>query len=355
MYRVAIIGCGRIGSTLEADPLRDKPASHAGAFFRHKKTRIAAASDINVKNLNRFAKSWSIPGASLYTDYKELLKKEKPAIVSIATWTETHCAITLAAAATKSVKAIYCEKPIASTMREARRMVSACKRNGVTLIIGHERRFDPNFVKLKEIVDRQKFGPLKTIIGHALSRTPPRLPRSKYVGGALYHDGTHLMDLILYYGGPAKWVMAHDDRPNGRRYIESAAASLIRLRNGVTVFVESGGERDYFKFDLDLQFQNGRVTIGNSGIHAYRSKKSRNYSGFKELIEAPFPAGNGNGKNSFLGAVDELVRCLESGQEPVSNGVEARDALELILSIYKSASLNGKKVYIPANKAENGL
>jgi len=348
VHKVAIIGCGRIGSTLEDDPLRDKPASHAGAFYRHPKTTIVAACDMDEKRLTAFGQRWSIPRGSLYGDYRKLLKSEKPDIVTVASWTETHCPITVAAASVESVKAIYCEKPIATNLRQANKMISACKKNGVKLIVGHERRFDANFVKVKKLIDKGRFGTLKTIVGHALSQKPPKLHTDKYVGGALYHDGTHLMDLILYYGGPAKWVTAFDERPNGKRYVESTAVGLIRLKSGVNVFVEGGGERDYFKFDLDLQFESGRILIGNSGISVFRSEKSTNYSGFKELSPAAFGVSDNGVKNSFLGAVDELVKSIKNGKEPVSNGVEAMNALELILKMYKSASRGGKRIHIRA-------
>lgn len=354
MHKVAIIGLGRIGSTLEDDPLRDKPASHAGAFYRHPKTRIVAACDIDEQRLTTFGQRWAIPQKSLYSDYKKLLKNEKPDIVSVASWTQTHYNITVAAASVESVKAIYCEKPIATNLREANKMISVCRKNGVKLIVGHERRFDSNFVNVKKLIDKKRFGPLKTIIGHALSQKPPKLKSDKYVGGALYHDGTHLMDLILYYGGEAKWVTAFDERPNGKRYIESTAVGLIRLKSGVNVFVEGGGEREYFKFDLDLQFEKGRILIGNSGISVFSSEKSKNYSGFKELSPAAFDAPKSSVKNSFTGAVDALVKSIKNGKEPVSNGVEARNALDLILSMYKSASQGGKRIYIRAMSGRAG-
>ena len=356
MHKVAIIGCGRIGSTLEDDPLRDKPASHAGAFFQHRNTKIIAACDIDDERLAAFGQRWGVERRSLYSDYQKLLKNERPDIVSIASWTETHYRITVAAASAPSVKAIYCEKPIATNLREANKMISVCRKNGVKLIVGHERRFDSNFVNVKKLIDKKRFGTLKTIVGHALSQKPPKLNSDKYVGGALYHDGTHLMDLILYYGGEAKWVTAFDERPNGKRYIESTAVGLIRLKSGVNVFVEGGGERDYFKFDLDLQFEKGRILIGNSGISVFSSETSKNYSGFKELSPAAFNAPNNPVKNSFSGAVDALLKSIKNGKEPVSNGVEARNALELILSMYKSASQGGKRIYIRAanGRAGNG-
>ncbi|MFQ5432771.1 MAG: hypothetical protein ACE5EN_09745, partial [Nitrospinota bacterium] len=66
------------------------------------------------------------------------------------------------------------------------------------------------------------------------------------------------------------------------------------------------------------------------------------------LSPAVFSVSDNGGKNSFIGAVDELVKSIKIGGEPVSNGVEARNALELILSMYKSASQGGKKIHIRA-------
>lgn len=275
-----------------------------------------------------------------------MLKCEKPDIVSIASWTETHYKMVLKASATGSVKGIYCEKPIAMNMRQASKMVSACEKRGVALLVGHERRFDANFVKVKQMLDAGVYGPLKTIVAHALSAPPPKLAVSKYAGGALFHDGTHLMDLILYYGGPAKWVIGFDKRPHGKSCVESTVCGLIRLRSGVNVFVEAGGERDYFKFDMELQFQSGKITIGNSGVAVWASKKSRNYSGFRELEPAKFRQPK-KWTNSFLGGVSELLNSIKTGAEPVSSGREATSALELILAMYRSARAGGKKIHIP--------
>ncbi len=354
-YKAGIIGCGRVGSLFEEDPLREKPATHAAAFDTHQKTEIAAGCDIDPEKLEKFGARWGLPTTSLYHDYREMLKTVKPDIVSIASWTETHYQIVMDAANTPSVKGIYCEKPIASDLKEAGRMISKCKKRGIKLIVGHERRFDANFVKVKEIVEKEEFGKLKTIVAHALSSAPPKLSRKKYVGGSLFHDGTHLFDLILYYGGPAKWVMGHDKRPHGANYVESTAAGMMMLRNGVTVFVEGGGERDYFKFDVDLQFERGRIMIGNSGLQAFKSGDSKNFKGFRELLPYTLVLPKER-VNPFVSIVSELVRAIGSGGEPTSNGAEGRNALELILSFYKSASAGGKKVYIPCrNKNGNGF
>ncbi len=345
-YRVGVIGCGRIASLLEEDPLREKPATHAGAYAAFPRTTITSACDIDRWRLAKFRDKWRVPSDRCYRDYREMLAREEMDIVSIATWTESHCGIALAAAKNPHVKGIYLEKPITASLAEADRIIAACKKRGIKLLVGHERRFDSNFSRVKEIVDKKELGALKTIFAQALSLPPPKLGRKKYTGGTLLHDGTHLLDLVLYFGGPAGWVMGFDKRRHGKANIETAAGGIIMLRNGVTVFVEGGGERNYFKFDLDLQFENGRIVIGNGGIHAFRNFTSRHYTGFHELASVPFKNPRRR-ENSFTGCVRELVRAIETGHEPVSSGAEARDALELILAVYRSADNDGRKVHFP--------
>ncbi len=343
-YRVGVVGCGRIASLLEEDPLREKPATHAGAYAAYPRTIITAACDIDRWRLAKFRDKWRVPSDRCYRDYREMLSREEIDILSIATWTESHCEIALAAAENPHIKGIYLEKPISANLKEAGRIIAACKKRGIKLLVGHERRFDSNFSRVKEIVETKEMGALKTIFAQALSLPPPKLARKKYIGGTLLHDGTHLLDLVLYFGGPAAWVMGFDKRPCGKGNIETAAGGIIVLQSGVTVFVEGGGERNYFKFDLDLQFENGRIVIGNGGIHAFRNFTSRHYTGFHELAPAPFKNPHKR-ENSFTGCVRELVRAIENGRDPVSSGVEARNALELILAIYQSADDGGKKVY----------
>jgi len=347
LFSVAIIGCGRIGFLLEDDELRNRPATHAGAFSANRNTKITSACDIDKKRLNYFGEKYKIKPVSLYSNYKEMLKKENPDIVSIATWTNEHCKMVIDSARTKSVKGIYCEKPIALNLKDANRMIKVCRDNGVALLIGHERRFDANFVKVKKMIEQKKYGKLKMLVGQVLSGAVPKLSIAKFGGGTLFHDGTHLFDLAIYYCGAVEYVIAVDDRKYGKKNIESGLTGIVTFKNGTKMMVEGGGEREYFKFDLDLQFERGRILIGNSGIKVFESKPSGNYTGFRELQEVEYCPPK-KMENSFVTAVKELVRAVKKSEEPMSSGREARDALELIIALYKSASLNGKKVYIVA-------
>ena len=134
-YKIGIIGCGRIGSLLEEDPLRGKPCTHAGGFSALPASHLSAGCDIDTDRLEKFGKRWNV--TQLYSDYQDMLNKESLDIVCIATWTPLHAKMTLKAAEA-GVKGIFCEKPIAINLKQARDMVRVCQEKNISLIINHE-------------------------------------------------------------------------------------------------------------------------------------------------------------------------------------------------------------------------
>ncbi|MBI4378779.1 MAG: Gfo/Idh/MocA family oxidoreductase [Nitrospinae bacterium] len=341
-YKVGIIGCGRIASILEDDVLRQKPCTHAGAFDAHPDTEIVAACDINKERLLAFGKRWCVK--SLYEDYTEMLTRERLDIVSIAAWTEYHRDMVIMAAES-GVRGVYCEKPIAVNLKHAKEMVDMCKKMKVKLVIGHERRWDPYYRKARELIHSGAIGEIRTIIGNALSDSPPELPVDKYGGGPMFHDGTHLTDLLRFFAGDAEWVSGYDDRMEDR-YIEKTAIGLIRFKNGVHAVVEGGGVRKYFNFELDIQGSEGRILIGNGIKELYMTRPSNRFTGFKELKRVEFPNPD-KGINPFLGGIEDLIGCMNNGHESVSSGEDGKAALEIIMAIYKSARLGGERVFLP--------
>ncbi len=339
---VAIIGCGRIGSLLEEDPLRGKPCTHAGAFNALSQTKIVSGCDINPDRLQRFGNRWKVN--ELFSDYKEMIRKTKPDIVSIATWTHLHSEM-VKTSARLGVKGIFCEKPIAINTLQGKAMVRACKNKEIPLLINHERRWDPYYCQAKKLIESGKIGELRTIVGNSLSWIPPKLLASEHGGGPLFHDGTHLTDLMLFFAGPPDWVSGFEVRPNGKKYIEETAAATIRFKNGTIGFIEGGGARKYFNFELDIQGSEGRILIGNSGRELYVTKKSGRFTGFQELEKIPFPKIK-NYESPFVGGARDLVRRLRRKTPSASSGLDGLRALQIIASIYKSAQSGGKRIKI---------
>lgn len=342
-YKVGIIGCGRIAGLLEDDPLRGKPCTHAGAFDAVKETKITTACDINKKRLKQFGQRWNVQ--SLYTDYRRMLEKEDIDIVSVAAWTRFHHKMVVDAAES-GIRGIYCEKPMALTLDQAEEMIRVCNKNNVVLTINHERRWDPYYLKVKELVEKGEIGELRTIVGNALSWECEKSKVESFGGGPMFHDGTHLTDLLRLFADEPEWVTAYEERPNGVKYIENTVFGFIRFLKGTRAFIEGGGRRNYFNFELDLQGTEGRIIIGNGVRELYLNNKSKKFSGFKELKRMEFPEPEEN-ISPFTGGVRDLIRCIESGREPVSSGIDGKNALEIILALYKSAQNGGERIFFP--------
>ena len=340
LYKIGLIGCGRIGTLLEKDKLRGKPCSHAGGFNAIPNAKIAAGCDINSSRLKTFGVHWNVN--RLYEDYQEMLHQEKLDVVCVATWTNLHAPMVMDAARS-GVKAIFCEKPIALNPRDGRQMVHFCKKRNVPLIINHERRWDSYYQKAHQIIKTGKIGEIRTIIGNALSSKPGKEPTQSHGGGALFHDGTHLTHLLLYFGGPVEWVSGYEVRPYGKKYIEETACGMIGFKSGALGFIEGGGARKYFNFELDIQGSEGRLLIGNDGRELYLAKKSKRFSGFQELEQVRFPEPRKT-ISPFEGGARETLKCLRTGKDGISSGADGLKALELIFAIYRSAQLKGKKL-----------
>ena len=341
-FKTGIVGCGRIGSLLEEDPLRGKPCTHAGGFSALPSAHISAGCDIDPVRLKKFGKQWNVTG--LYSDYRDMLEKENLDILCIATWTPLHASMTFEAAQA-GVKGIFCEKPIATSLDQAQEMVRICQRKKIPLIINHERRWDAYYQQARKLILSGKIGEIKTLIGNALSWKPGKLSVSDHGGGPLFHDGTHLTDLLLFFAGPVAWVSGHETRPGGKKYIEETASAMLGFKNGAIGFIEGGGARKYFNFELDIQGTEGRLLIGNSGRELYITKKSQRFTGFQELEKVPFPEPK-KCESPFIGGAREMIRTLRTSKAGVSTGKDGLRALEIISAVYQSAQQKGKRVLI---------
>ena len=340
IYKIGLIGCGRIGTLLEKDKLRGKPCTHAGGFKALSNTKIIAGCDIDHSRLKNFGRHWGVN--RLYKNYREMLHQEKLDVVCIATWTNLHASMVIEAARS-GVKAIFCEKPIALNLHDGCQMVRFCKKRNIPLIINHERRWDSYYLKAKQIITTGRIGEVRSIVGNTLSSEPGKHPTRTHGGGALFHDGTHLTDLLLYFGGPVEWVSGHEVRPYGKKYIEETACGMLGFKSGALGFIEGGGSRKYFNFELDIQGSEGRLLIGNDGRKLYLAKKSRRFSGFQELKQVRFPEPKKT-INPFEGGARETLKCARTGKDGISSGADGLKALELIFAIYRSAEIKGRKL-----------
>ncbi len=241
---IALIGCGRIGFLLEKDPLRYKPCTHFGGAQSAGLT-INCACDIDEKRLNLFARKANIASTHLYTDFKKMLIEKKPAMVIIATWTESHDTICVEAAK-NGASLIILEKPISCDLKRAKRMLNKCRQYNTKIIVNHERRYDSRYKKLKDMISQNIIGDIKTIHASMLTssyRGPSHIDEG---GGPLLHDGTHLVDIISYLFGNIASVQGTFQRDTRTSGFEDRALAWMKTASGIDIFLEAGGSRNYF-------------------------------------------------------------------------------------------------------------
>ena len=116
---------GTIDEEVSRGPNKPLPYSHAAGYTAYERTTIVAASDVVEEKAKYVCSKWDIP--KQYADYREMIEKEKPDIVSVATRPGNHAEITIFAAE-HGVKGVYCDKPLCASMEEADAMVDACER-----------------------------------------------------------------------------------------------------------------------------------------------------------------------------------------------------------------------------------
>lgn len=319
-YKVGFIGCGR--------PLRSDGATgfgmshaHAQGYKASPDCVITALADINLDNARAFQETHG--GERLYADYHEMLAKEDLDIVSVSTWPHLHAQMVIDAA-TAGVKAIHCEKPMAPTYGEARRMVEAAEKNGVQLTFNHQRRFGKPYLKARELLRASAIGDLVRVEG-----TCPDL----------FDWGTHWFDMMFFYleETPVEWVIGQIDTRNHRTVfgvrLEGHGISQFKFQNNVQGLLMTGvGGAGLTN---RLIGTHGTIELGHSQETPLRMW-GKGQSDWQTLDVGEGLHGTGLGDQVALGVLD-LVDALKQGREPELAGRRALRATELIFATYESS------------------
>jgi predicted dehydrogenase len=214
--RGATIGLGRHG-------LR-----HLQAYRSLEEVEIIAVCDQRPDAV-RAAQS-QVPGARGYSDWRELLGKEKLDVVSVVTNGPSHAAIVLAAVQA-GVGRIFCEKPMATSMADADDMLQACQNRGVRLAVSHGRRWDPNYRKLRELLCAGVIGKLCHLWFTC--------------GGGLFAgNGSHILDLArMLSGAEPQYALGWLDttgtpNPRGKEFFDPGTVAIYMLSNGMRCVVD---------------------------------------------------------------------------------------------------------------------
>ncbi|PKL38182.1 MAG: hypothetical protein CVV44_13525 [Spirochaetae bacterium HGW-Spirochaetae-1] len=343
---VALIGCGRIGFLLENDPLRNKPCTHYGGCLSAG-ISITHAVDINEARLHHFASLAGLSSSTIFRSHTDLFRQAAPEMVIVATWTESHHEIGIAAAK-NGARLIVMEKPIAPSLIKTRELLRACKDSGTILLVNHERRYDNRYKKVKSLIESGAIGEIRTVHASVLTGEYRGNSRIDEGGGPLLHDGTHLVDIIRFFFGEITCVSGEITRYTRKSGFEDRAAAWLKTDTGIDIFLEAGGKRNYFTFELVIWGSEGKIVIGNGYEKLYKNEKSGFYKGFRDLRERAFPRYKKT--SCFSNLYEETKRLIKNTELPVtSSSLDGYKALEIIHAIYLSAHKNGQKINLPVS------
>ena len=336
-HRIGIIGLTEIacGRSSTPPPLYlPMPCSHAEAFAARADCTVTAACDLRPEALEQFRAEWGRvwPEVRCYRDASELLREDPPELLSVCTSDNAHAAMVVAACEA-GVRAIFCEKPIATTLADADRMIAAAEASGTILSIDHTRRWRANYVHARELIRQGEIGGVQRILGWLGG------PRSM-----LFRNGTHLIDTVLLLtNDEPEWVFAELDAgfeeyfeyqgDGGRDPAGDPGGSLyLHLRSGARALL-SISKNTPPGFGLELFGERGRLRVSDTELVLC-------VDGAERRVPVPpyrlvdIPAG-----------IDELVRKLNG--EPVELScppATARAVLRILLGALKSQERGNARV-----------
>jgi predicted dehydrogenase len=270
--RVGIVGVGRIGSRFDEEPGRRVPWSHVGAYLAHPK-HYELAGVVEVDRANRESFSRRCPGIPVFGNAGEMAARLKPDVVSICTPTERHLADAEAVLDAGSIKVLWCEKPLASSLDDAGHLLNAARGSGATLVVSYVRRWLPLWRRVRDIVQS---GVLGTIISVRVAM-PNRLLTIQ----------SHAVDLALHLGGAARSFGASQVRALAEDGEETALVAM-HFTSGAYGIVHPTGMRSELLIEAEVIGSNGRLraTEHDGRIVVEDFQPSGRFSGYRELANA---------------------------------------------------------------------
>ncbi len=195
-----------------------------------RKSILNSAFSNSEKRVKFISEKFGIPNK--FSDYDDFLYSDIDAVY-IASANVDHYEQVIKAA--KAGKHILCEKPLSITSSQAEEMVNACKENNVLLSINYVHRFHPLIIKAKELIDAQMLGKLVSIsLNFNVDFTPGnnfRFNKQLSGGGALRDLGTHMIDLLRYFGGEIKIITGVVDDIIYKSEVDDFAAAIVKFEN----------------------------------------------------------------------------------------------------------------------------
>jgi predicted dehydrogenase len=260
-----------------------------------------------------------------------MLRTQRPRLLVAATHPDSHyryCRL----AASLGVPVIVCEKPLADTLAGARKIAGL---RGVRIITNHERRYSDDYIRAKAVLDRGRLGCLLSV------RAVLDMGKGKRLLDALWHDGTHLADALMFLTGG---TLKHRSCRGAKLTLRSGTAWLEGVLKApgagwdhgdpisIPFVIEIGAGRDHLVFEIEFSCERGRLRIGNGVFEVWESAESPYAENFRSLLRTGETFEGPTGY--FANMMADAAACIrEPDREPVSSAAQGLAVIEYLHSV----------------------
>lgn len=322
--KVGVIGAGRIGKI------------HASNIIKNfADVEVKAVADINADALRDWAAEMGIQ--HVYADYKKVIEDQDIDAVIICSSTDTHSQITIEAA--QAGKHIFCEKPIDYDIDRIHQALEAVKVAGVKFQVGFNRRFDHNFKKVRELIQKGSIGDVQIVKVISRDPTPPPAEYVKVSGGMFLDMTIHDFDMVRYLTGSevievyANAAVLVDKAIGEAGDVDTALISL-KFANGAIGMIDNCRQAVYgYDQRVEILGTKGSISVANDtpttvivSTERFVSSDKPKYFFLERYMES-FEAELKAFFNCIVNDTDAIVTGID-GLKPVLIGLAAKQSYQ---------------------------
>ena len=262
-----------------------------------------------------------------------MLEKERPDILHIATHPDSHwyyCSM----AEQYGIPVVVCEKPLADTITEAKKIAALHQSGKITIITNHERRYSADYTLARKILtDEERLGLCLGVKGTLY------MGKNRRLIDQLWHDGTHLADAVMFLTGSVlkhRKTIAKDglQTRSGTAYLSGVLHNPAA--SSIPCLLEVGAGRDHLVFELEFSCERGKLKIGNKIFELWESKESPYAEGFKSLEKCR--EGFTEKTGYFSNMVSDAVFCAQKrlaqkNPTPLSSAADGLRVIQYLRSV----------------------
>jgi UDP-N-acetyl-2-amino-2-deoxyglucuronate dehydrogenase len=326
---IAVIGCGGIGQT------------HARAAREIPGARLVGVSSRDPEKARRVGEA---EGCRSFSDASALIADPAVGLVTIATSSGSHAALALEALG--AGKHVVVEKPLAMSVADGRRVIAAAAASDLTLSVIFQRRFEPTFQAVAQVVAGGALGRVLLVEASC----PYARPQSYYDaaawrgtvsddGGALMNQGIHLVDLLLWIGGPARRVVGQVATQVHQIEAEDLALAVINLKNGaLATLLASTNLTPGFPHALNVYGDRGSIRTEGGAVTHWGVAGVAAPAATTSTAGAASPGGAFWSLAQHRAQLADVTEAIRARRPPAITGADGLRAVALVEAVYQSAA-----------------